>query len=1024
MKALTRPKSAVREIGVMRSRWLNSKRFSNVWLPLLSLLLFVILTALILWPLTAHLATSANNEGDDLQQMWSMGWVMHSLTHDPSNLFNGNIFYPYLNTLAYSDNLIPQALLGLPIYLLTNNLILSYNLVMFGALVLAGWGMFWLVRDLTGSSGAGLVAGTIFAFAPYKIAHLSQLNLLSIEWLPFAFLCLRRLVLADLDFGSGNNQKLFWKRLNTGWGWAVGFGCFFLLQSLSSVYYFLYAIPLYLIYFVGLYIAAKRWPAPTLLIKLGLASLIAILIILPTLIPYLQVSNTQAAERTTLEVNEFAANYRFYLGVPENNLLWGQTLAKYGGSGGERRLFPGLLAYLLAVLAVCGPLIFSLVGRRKSNIAALPLLTKRLSRERYIYLVLGLFALLMSFGFTLHLKGLDIPLPYRFFYDYFPGWKGLRAAVRYGVFVLFAVSVLAGIGFGWLQQGLLPRGTSPRPFYKTGVLKLIDPAILLLVSFLEYRSDITYTRPAVLSQPPPVYSWLGEAGHAGPVLELPMAQGPDLPSIHDFYSSLNWQPTVNGESGYTPPVYSDLYAATQPDRLLSTQTLATLQGMGIRWLVWHLHDESMPLDPTQWQKLQPQLDSSKYLKLAYSTPTDRVYELAPDPWMTKLSNLLPTGAGLYISDFRRQQPMLTELTETILQRDGHALYGNDRAGYRFLKPPTTGQPLLYGLFAANEDPSPYGFKTAEVAWSNDWLKLYKRKEDLLASYDVAHDPILAPYNQVKDELQLRQEVEGIRFADHVFIGGGRRLLGKVQLIITFSSPAAQTITLVQPDGTKQPLNLAPGLTTWRSGPLSIEVAKFSDPVPNEVVKIEPNSGQALYLNRVDVAVWQPTNPTATLSNSRAAILQTSSGQEGQQFVSRFEVYAPNLDQINPTHYNFTLDIYKRPWGSGSSGHFGDWTVALSGQNQPQTVEFRFDPVSRQTSVTVAGKPADVGSQPLDVRDGPYSAYISLWQLDNQKTNAASQWGVSHLYDFSLNSGQISEVAILPEREFIFVPPLK
>ena len=135
-------------------------------------------------------------------------------------------------------------------------------------------------------------------------------------------------------------------------------------------------------------------------------------------------------------------------------MLWGKVLAKFGGSGGERKLFPGALALLFALLSIFGPLASHLVQKLKAKPKFSPTVNPKIHREKrsanVIFLAIGLFALIMSFGFTLHLKGLDIPLPYRLFYDYFPGWKGLRAVVRYGVFVLFAVSVLAGLGLAWL----------------------------------------------------------------------------------------------------------------------------------------------------------------------------------------------------------------------------------------------------------------------------------------------------------------------------------------------------------------------------------------------------------------------------------------------------------------------------------------------------------------------------------------------------------------------------------------------
>ena len=492
-----------------------------------------------------------------------------------------------------------------------------------------------------------------------------------------------------------------------------------------------------------------------------------------------------------------------------------------------------------------------------------------------------------------------------------------------------------------------------------------------------------------------------------------MVSGPDFPSYPRFYSTLNWQPTVNGETGYTPPVYGDLYAATQPDRLLSSQTIAMLQGMGVRWLVWHLNDESMPLDPAQWQELQPKLDSSKFLKLAYSNATDRVYELVPDEWMVSLSNLMPKGAGLIVSDVRREQPMLMELTETILQRNEHSLYGSGRAGYRFLNDPPTGQPISYGLFASDENPALYGFNSNEVIWHNDWLKLYKRNDNIIASYDLSHNSKLSSYNQVKGNLTLQVGENSVKFNGQE-VGSGQGSAGKAQLELTFGALSDQSVNLTLPDGSQQKLDLKAGLTTWRSA----DLASGSN------LKIEAQSGQILYLNRADL-VSSSNQTGVTGSNSAVAIISNSSHQDGNNFVSDFQVLAPVVENAKtPVRYNFTLDVYKRPWGSANSGHFGTWTVALTGSGQPQNVEFRSDPTNHQTTVTVDGKKADIGSQPLDTREGPYTAYISLWQLNPQDPKAATQLGVAPLYDFSLNTGQLSEINLLPERELVFAPPLK
>ena len=53
----------------------------------------------------------------------------------------------------------------------TGNMVLCYNLLFLSTIVLAGWGMYLLVRELTGRPLAAFVAGLAFAFAPYRISE-------------------------------------------------------------------------------------------------------------------------------------------------------------------------------------------------------------------------------------------------------------------------------------------------------------------------------------------------------------------------------------------------------------------------------------------------------------------------------------------------------------------------------------------------------------------------------------------------------------------------------------------------------------------------------------------------------------------------------------------------------------------------------------------------------------------------------------------------------------------------------------
>ena len=137
--------------------------------------------------------------GDSLLNAWILAWdadhLLRFLSGDFDalrNFWNANIFYPEPLTLAYSEHLFAQAVQILPIYALTGNIILCYNLLFLSTFVLSGLGMFLFVREVTGSPRAGFVAGLIYAFAPYRVPQFAHLQVISSQWMPFVLYGLRR----------------------------------------------------------------------------------------------------------------------------------------------------------------------------------------------------------------------------------------------------------------------------------------------------------------------------------------------------------------------------------------------------------------------------------------------------------------------------------------------------------------------------------------------------------------------------------------------------------------------------------------------------------------------------------------------------------------------------------------------------------------------------------------------------------------------------------------------------------------
>ena len=98
---------------------------------------YVAITIAATWPLARGLARDvAWDLGDPVLNMWILAWDCEQLRailggdfSRFSTFFDANIFYPAPLTLAYSEHLIPQALQVLPVYLVTRDPILCYNLL-------------------------------------------------------------------------------------------------------------------------------------------------------------------------------------------------------------------------------------------------------------------------------------------------------------------------------------------------------------------------------------------------------------------------------------------------------------------------------------------------------------------------------------------------------------------------------------------------------------------------------------------------------------------------------------------------------------------------------------------------------------------------------------------------------------------------------------------------------------------------------------------------------------------------------
>src|SRR5215510_6608789 len=160
---------------------------SRLAFPIASFGFFVLLAIVHTWPLaTAPGRLSRNDTADTVHHEWILAWDAHQLANDPRHLFDANIFYPEPDTLAYSDHLIVQAVIGAPLFWLGASPVLAYNLLLITGLVLTGWTTSLVITQWSGHRAAGLLSGSLMASNAMTLTRFAEIQDQHFQFFPLA----------------------------------------------------------------------------------------------------------------------------------------------------------------------------------------------------------------------------------------------------------------------------------------------------------------------------------------------------------------------------------------------------------------------------------------------------------------------------------------------------------------------------------------------------------------------------------------------------------------------------------------------------------------------------------------------------------------------------------------------------------------------------------------------------------------------------------------------------------------------
>ena len=572
-------------------------------------LAFCFFTALVTWPYAAHLRDVVADPGDPYLVSWILWWDYHQTFTDPLNLFHSNLFYPFRYTLAFSEHCYGIALLFFPLFALGAQPLTVHAVAIFFGFAICGYGAFRLARTLTGSTGAGWIAGIIFAFIPFRFGLLSHLPYLFSGWIP---LLLEALVLFVRVRSKGR---------------AAWLGVAFFMTGLTTITWLALTIVPFVAAAAILLTRYGLWREWAFWRRGGVALGLASVALLPFLLPYSAAAKLYNFQRSIHEVKGESASAFHWLSADNRNRLW-RGLGDHLPLGGRFRLFPGLLPILLSLAAwflavrrvapaanrydipdpsrartgwiwvldalsiLALALAIPVIGTARNG--TLYAIYTQLTSERVLAFLL--VALLARFclayprvlrfhnanlvetlrserrsdafwlGLALTVIGFCYSLGWNFFfyrilYDVLPFFRSMRVAVRGSMFAYLGLAILAGLGTRCLTEVIRQRIPRLRP-------SLIFAVVATLLLFELNASRLRLVRGDV--DPDAVTLRLKETPMRGGVVVLP-ANGA-VNHRHLLRAADHKKPIIVGTSGFNSPyedqIEIDTRAGPIPEKLM------------------------------------------------------------------------------------------------------------------------------------------------------------------------------------------------------------------------------------------------------------------------------------------------------------------------------------------------------------------------------------------------------------------------------------------------------------------------
>jgi hypothetical protein len=508
-----------------------TKRKSNFLLHFILFIVFFVIACLITFPLIFNLTKVTTGYGDELLISWILNWDIYKILQAPIgffNLFDTNSYFPYHNTLAYSDLHLTSAFISLIPVLFLKEPIVANNFVVISSIALLGFCTYFFSFYLTKNFHSSFFSGLLVQFSPAVLDKITQLQVLAIYFLPLGVYFLANFL---------KKKKIIYYLL-------------FLLVLILQIYnsfmpgYFIVLTSVLIILF---FVLKEKQKAKFLLSKwVFFPLLLTLVLIAPAIIPYYQVSNQFNYTRDIRDSIHFALQPEDLLSTNPfskfNNLFSSFSFNTCNHNNCEVK--PGFIGGVFSLLSVLS-IVYLFKNWKKQEYIIKALFTGSL-----LGFVLSLGPFLHIARYTIH-NPFPIPLPYAVFYYILPGFNGFRNSSRFELMFIMLMAIL--ISYVLFNV-----------FKKIGRLKLIVVYLILFLGIvLEFNFPIKFYPVPKKNDFPKVYSWLNTTDKKTVFVEMPIFTWNMSPYVFNenwrlYYSTSNFRNMINGASGFSPAPWQRL----------------------------------------------------------------------------------------------------------------------------------------------------------------------------------------------------------------------------------------------------------------------------------------------------------------------------------------------------------------------------------------------------------------------------------------------------------------------------------